>query len=106
MTPDEIRNLLTEIGTDDDEVSRRERLATVSEEVRILGENTEKFQKDNNTLNNDNENLRTANMKLFLQLGNGNTNDGEKDTEDEKNKEKENEKRKFENLFNDKGEII
>lgn len=102
MTPEEIRNVLTEIGTDEDEASRRDKLATVSEEVRILAENCENLQNNNNILTADNEHLRSANMKLFLQLGNDkNTNTGNE--EEEKNKE--NEKRKFEDLFNDKGDV-
>lgn len=64
---------ITEIGTCEDEVQRRQLLTDLSEECEkdydMLSELTEK----NKNLVTDNESLRSANMKLFLQVGESKT---------------------------------
>jgi hypothetical protein len=99
MEKDTLLNRLTEIGTCEDETTRRTILAEVMEETRSLYDRNEALQTANNDLTVKNEKLREANTDLFLQIG------SEKKPDDLAPTEPEPEKRKFENLFNDKGEL-
>lgn len=100
---------IKEIGTCEDEVDRRSLLSELSEDVSKvfddLNVSNETIATLNNTIaenNNDMEKLRQANMDLFKRIG------AEK-TEGEKLKdngfEEEKPKRKFEDLFDEKGMI-
>ncbi len=104
MEKQEFLNRITEIGSCDDDVQRRELLSQLSEEVSKDYENLSTLTETNATLMNDNETLRQANMKLFLRVG-------EERSDDEKRKNETGveggtkEKRSFDNLFNEKGGI-
>ena len=104
MVKEEFLKLITDIGSCDDEVQRRELLAQLSEEASKDYDNMATLTETNETLMNDNETLRSANMKLFLRVG-------EEKNADEKRKDetgvdnKSIEKRSFDDLFNEKGEI-
>lgn len=101
MEKQEFLNRITEIGSCEDDVTRRELLTQLSEDASKDYDNLSTLTETNQTLMNDNETLRSANMKLFLRVG-------ESKEHDEKQKEaprKESEKRSYDNLFNEKGEI-
>ena len=94
---------IQEIGTCEDDVTRRSLLAEVNEGVSGVFDQNEELTSSNSSITADNEKLRKANMELFLQIGSEkNPEDLAKDSTGLK---PEKEKRKFENLFNEKGEI-
>ena len=97
MVKDELLERLREIGTSEDEAERRSILAQVIEETESLYQQNDELQSANDDLKKKNETLREANTDLFLQIG------SKKKPED--TPEPEPEKRKFENLFNERGEI-
>jgi len=104
MEKQEVLDLITSIGTCEDEVERRELLATLTTETTDLFDNHEKLTTDSEQLQSDNEKLREANMKLFLRVGDSKSKDESfKDSTGIDNQPKE--KRKFEDLFDDKGGI-
>ena len=90
---------LTEIGTCDDDVQRRSMLNELREQAENLYDSNAVLTTSNADLTAKNERLREANMDLFVQIGT------EKKPEDTLPPQQEPEKRKFEDLFNDKGEI-
>lgn len=95
---------IKEIGTCEDDVARRTMLSELETEVSSVFDSNSELTESNKNLTDDNESLRAANMKLFLKVGaekeeNGNTNNNNKNTGGEP------EKRKFEDLFNEKGEL-
>lgn len=93
---------ISQIGTCEDEVQRREMLATLSEEATARYDEIASLTETNNTLTTDNEELRSANMKLFKRIGNPTT-EAER-IENETGSHAENkEPRKFEDLFDEKG---
>lgn len=86
---------LAEIGTCEDDVNRRELIAQLQEEAEADYDRLSELETTNNQLTSDNEDLRSANMKLFLRIGDHKqTDDLDKDKAD---------KREFKNLFNEKG---
>lgn len=89
---------ISEIGTCEDETTRRELLAQLQEEVNGDYDRLTELETSNSQLTSDNEALRSANMKLFLRVGD---HKAPKDEEQEDVKEK----REFKNLFNEKGGI-
>ena len=102
MTKQEILDMLTEIGTCEDEVQRRTMLANVSNEVSTVFDTNATLTDANAQYATDNETLRSANLHLFLQVGQKQKDVKQIDgTGDEQPKEK----LKFEDLFNEKGEI-
>lgn len=97
MKKEDLVARIQEIGTCEDETQRRTMLAQLSEDA---GKDYDEFattKAANETLTNDNESLREANMKLFKMVG--------VKSEPDDPKEPPKEKRKFEDLFNDKGGI-
>lgn len=94
---------LKEVGTSEDEVERRTILSELTDEVsRVYDENTT-LTESNKSYIDDNEKLRSANMQLFLRVGdNKSPEEITKDLTGSKEDETP-EPRKFENLFNDKG---
>lgn len=95
------QNRISEIGTCEDDAQRRELLTQLQEEVNGDYDRLTELETTNNQLTSDNETLRSANMRLFLRIGDHKA--GE-DGAFEDNKPKE--KREFKNLFNEKGGII
>lgn len=92
-------NKIAEIGTCEDDVARRTLLTELSDEATPIFDDLNSLTEQNNNLTTDNETLRQANMKLFLKVGEQKTPDIEQVQGAPK------EKRKFEDLFNEKGEI-
>jgi len=86
------------IGTCEDDSNRLELLAQLQEDATPDYDRLTELEGTNNQLSSDNENLRQANMKLFLRLG-------ENKEKDDPIKDEPKEKREFKNLFNEKGEI-
>lgn len=99
MDKEKILNTLTEIGTCEDDVQRRSMLDGLRDELSGLCDSVDSLTERNSALTVANENLRKANMDLFVQVGTA------KKPEDQTDPDPEPEKRKFEDLFNDKGEI-
>lgn len=101
MERQDFLNRVTEIGKCDDEAQRRELLTQLSEEASKDYEKLETLTKTNETLLNDNEALRSANMKLFLRVGNAKEGNEDGDNHNENNDKT----LTYENLFNEKGEL-
>ena len=100
MDKNEFIQTIKEIGTCEDDVQRRTMLADLQNNVSSVFDDNINLNERNTSLTTDNEALRSANMKLFLQVG---SDDSDAPSGSEVNQPKE--KRKFENLFNEKGEI-
>lgn len=94
---------LKAVGTSEDETERRNILSELTDEVsRVYDENTS-LTESNKSYIDDNEKLRSANMQLFLKIGeNKAPEDVKKDLTGVK-EEPTPEPRKFESLFDDKG---
>lgn len=60
---------LTNIGTCEDATQRRDMLANLHKEAETLFDNNATLTTENESFKADNETLRSANMKLFLQVG-------------------------------------
>lgn len=88
---------INEIGTCEDDVQRRELLTQLQEEVTGDYDRLTQLETTNNQLTSDNESLRSANMKLFLRVGDHKA--------EEKDEFEDKPKREFKNLFNEKGGI-
>lgn len=105
MDKETFHKKITELGTIEDETQRREILAEISEEVDKVYDERETITAEVEQLREDNENVRKANMKLFTRIGANKTE--EERTEDQTGikEEEKPEPRKFEDLFNEKGEL-
>lgn len=97
MKKEDFLNALTKIGTSEDDVERRTEIAKLTDEVNNLYDTNETLTNENNTYKENNEKLRSANMELFLRVGDKN--------EPDDNNSNNHPKRKFEDLFNEKGMI-
>jgi hypothetical protein len=104
MDKQEFIEALTNIGTCEDDVERRTLLADLQEKAGADYDTLQTLTNSNNQLTKDNENLRSANMKLFTRLGKGESDDIA-DPNGTGIKDKPETKLKFEDLFNEKGEI-
>lgn len=102
MQKQDFLNKITEIGKCEDDVTRRELLAQLSDEASKDYDNLATLTETNATLTNDNETLRQANMKLFLRVAEEKDPDGKRKDETGID-DKKTEKRSFDNLFNEKG---
>lgn len=101
MDKAEFLNKIKEIGTCEDEATRRTLLTEMSDDVSTLYDRADKLETENKDYIERNEKLRKANMELFLQVG-----EDRKPNEPNPNEEPpEQPKRKFEDLFNEKGDI-
>ena len=89
---------ITEIGTCEDDVRRRELLADLQNESTSLFDRNSELEASNKQYSDDNEKLRSANMKLFLQIGDHETPEYEPKEEPKK--------LEFKDLFNEKGMLI
>lgn len=98
MTREEYQDLIKQIGQCEDDAQRRELLVSLEESTTPLFDDVETLTQQNQNLTEDNESLRSANMKLFLRVG-GRTRDDIREDEHNENTEK----LKFEDLFNEKG---
>lgn len=102
MLKDDFLSRITEIGSCEDDVQRRELLSQLSEEAGKDYDNLATLEATNRTLSDDNEKLRSANMKLFLRVGES-KDPAEKVKDETGIKEGDKTKRSFDNLFNEKG---
>lgn len=98
-TLDDFNTAITEIGSLEDVVEVRNKLTELSGNVSNIFNSHSELEKNNEKLKEDNESLRAANMKLFLSVGE------KKEPEKSKGSEQPPEKRKYEDLFNEKGEL-
>lgn len=98
MNRDEILNSITEIGTCEDDSSRRTQLAALHDSVSALFDNVAALEQSQTEAEEKIKNLQADNMQLFLQVGKNNKTDGPP-------ADPEPPKRTFENLFNEKGEL-
>lgn len=98
MDKTEFNNRITAIGSCEDDAERRELLAQLLEDGSSDYDRLTEFETSNAQLKQDNEDLRSANMKLFLRVG-----DNKKPSKDDLDDTPE--KRDFKNLFNEKGEL-
>lgn len=104
MDKNEFLEVIKQIGTEADDVQRRTMLTELSDKISgIFDSNTELMEKNKN-FEEDNEKLRSANMQLFLRVGANRT-----EEEIQKNQvgesEVDKEPRRFEDLFDDKGNL-
>lgn len=104
MKKEEVLTKITEIGTCEDEAQRRTLLADLTTEIERGYDEITTLTEANTKLTEDNESLRGYNMKLFLQVSE------KKNPEDIKKSktgidEQEVPDLKYENLFNEKGEL-
>lgn len=94
---------LKAIGTSEDETERRTMLSELTDEVSRVYDENSTLTESNKSYLEDNEKLRSANMQLFLRIGENKTpeqiNEDKTGVKDEGTPEP----RKFENLFDDKG---
>ena len=104
MDKDLFLEKIKEIGTTEDIVELRTKLTELSDEVGNIFDTNNDLMEKNKKYEEDNEKLRSANMQLFLRVG------AEKTPEEISNDnlgkvEEEKEPRKFEDLFDDKGNL-
>lgn len=102
MDKQEFLDKLKDIGLSEDDVERRKMLSELEDEVTRVYDENSNLTKSNQSVLEDNEKLRSANMQLFLRVGENKT--SQEINEDKTGvKEQAKEPRKFENLFNEKG---
>lgn len=104
MEKQEFLSRLTAIGSCEDDVERRELLAQLSDDASKDYDNLATLTETNTSLLNDNEKLRSANMQLFLRIGED-KDPAERKKDETGIKDETKDKRKFDDLFNEKGEI-
>lgn len=97
LTKKEFQERITAIGTCEDETTRRELLASLSEDGATIYDEYDTAETARATAVADNEKLREANMKLFLRVGDH--------KEPEIPAKETTPELKYENLFNEKGEL-
>lgn len=104
MDKNEFLEMVKQIGTLEDEVERRTKLTELTDSVSNIFDSNVELMEKNKQFEEDNEKLRNANMQLFLKVG---ANKTEKEVqEDQVGKvEEEKEPRKFDDLFDDKGNL-
>lgn len=98
MDKNEFLSRIQAIGSCEDESQRRELLTQLQESAEQDYDERDTLRQTNEQLTTDNETLRSANMKLFLRIGD------HKGTEQPGGME-EKQKREFKDLFNEKGEL-
>lgn len=96
LTKQEFQERITAIGTCEDETERRELLASLSEDGAEIYDDFDTAEAARVAAQNDNEKLREANMKLFLRVGDHDKAEPPPGTQTTP-------KRKFSDLFNEKG---
>lgn len=99
LTRDELLTKLTSIGTLENDAERRTLLTEISEDLTLVYDTNENLTKANTKYEADNKKLQEHNMKLFLKISDQTKPVPQKETT------KENDNLKYENLFNDKGEL-
>lgn len=69
MNRDELLQALTDLGTIEDGAELRNRLTTISDEVRAVLDSNDALTASNATLEQNNKTLQEYNMQLFLRVG-------------------------------------
>ena len=98
MTREELLQSLTDIGTIEDPAERRSKIVAISGEINSVFDSNESLTASNTKLEEDKQKLQNYNMELYLQIGGKS-----KKSEDEP--EEKTEDLKYENLFDEKGEL-
>lgn len=105
MKKSEFLEKIQSIGTLEDVVQIREQLATLSNDVSTDYDNIDTLTQQNQQLTQDNEMVRAANMKLWLQLGDDKSpEERQKDNTGIDQPEPKEIKDSYMDLFNKKGE--
>lgn len=104
MTKDEFLEMVKQIGIIEDDVERRTKLTELTESVSMIFDSNVDLEEKNKKFEEDNEKLRNANMQLFLKVG---ANKTEKEVQEDQvgKTEEEKDPRKFEDLFDEKGNL-
>lgn len=98
MTREEVMKALSDIGTIEDAAERRSKIVSITDELTAIYDSNETLTASNDKLKADKQKLQDYNMELYLQVG------GQKKSP-EAEPETHSEPLKYEDLFNDKGEI-
>lgn len=101
MKKEDFIGKIQEIGTTEDDATRRSILAELQEEVVKDYDDKENLEKIKTSYEDRIQKLESANMDLFLRVGTKTETTQEKTGIDDKVEEK----RKFEDLFDEKGRI-
>lgn len=103
MDKKEYLDTLTKIGTCEDETQRRDMLATLNKEAETLFDTNATLTTQNEAFKSDNELLRSANMKLFLQVGANKTPEQRQHDQTGHQKEEPEQKLTYDDLFKEGG---
>ena len=98
LTKDELMERLTNLGTLENDAERRAIITELSTDLSSVYDANETLKASNFSLEADNKKLQEYNMQLFLRVGN-------QTKPKEKIAEPETKVLKYENLFNEKGEL-
>lgn len=98
MNRDELLQSLTELGTIEDAAERRSKIVAISGEINSVFDSNESLTASNTKLEEDKQKLQNYNMELYLQIGGKSPKKG--DDPDSKTEDL-----KYENLFDEKGEL-
>lgn len=98
MTREEMLAKLSEIGTCADDAQRRAMITEVTDGVNGIFDSNDTLTQANTKYEADNKKLQEYNMQLFLKVG-GQTKKPDEDTKPPE------EPLKYENLFNEKGDL-
>ncbi len=102
MDKETFLNKIKEIGTTEDEVQRRTLLTELNDDASSIFDENETLKTENGQVKEYNETLLVENRKLFMRV----SSDKEEGQGEEGNQgNAEDEKLKFEDLFDEKGEI-
>lgn len=111
MDKTEFINAIKSVAEIEDQTERNNAIADIIEKTEDVYGKFEQIENENKDLTETNKNvidsneeLRKANMRLFRQLGTDKSSDDVKS--DETGIEKEKAPRRYEDLFNDKGELF
>ena len=97
LSKEEFMAKIQEIGTCEDDVQRKELLTELSGSISEVYDDNDTLSKANKQYEEDNEILRKANNKLWLETTSNS--EGEKEKDPEEKEEKEEKKLSFDDLF-------
>ena len=99
MTRDEYNQKLIDLASIEDAAERRAKITELTDEATLIFDEQDRLSQLNSKYEADNKKLQEYNMQLFLRVG-------EKKEYKEEEEQKQGEPLKYENLFNEKGELI
>lgn len=99
MDREGFKQLVQQIGLTEDDAQRRALLAQLSDDTISIFDENSALTAQKEQLQSDNEALRAANMSLFIRVG------GDPQPDPEPDPEPVPERRKFEDLFDEKGRL-